>query len=134
MNRIIGKINPDQRHVTIWGAGFSGLVLGYFLKDQGYTVTIYEKSNRIGGKIQTKKTGAGLAEKGAHALYLNQDGLELIKELKLEPIPAAKKLRELRGFCANVHAQGMEYTPSQFTKRGCFDYRFGVLYFLARRP
>ena len=61
MNRIIGKINPDQRHVTIWGAGFSGLILGYFLKDQGYSVTIYEKSNRIGGKIQTKRTGAGLA-------------------------------------------------------------------------
>jgi protoporphyrinogen oxidase len=109
MNRIIGKINPDQRHVTIWGAGFSGLILGYFLKDQGYAVTIYEKSNRIGGKIQTKKTGAGLAEKGAHALYLNQDGLELIKELKLEPIPAAKKLRHL------LMINGKPKRPLQFS-------------------
>lgn len=95
MKRIIGKINPEDRHVTIWGAGFSGLILGYFLKDQGYRITIYEKSNRVGGKIQTKKTGAGLAEKGPNALYLNQDGLELLKELKLEPIPATKKLRRL---------------------------------------
>lgn len=95
MKRIIGKINPEDRHVTIWGAGFSGLILGYFLKDQGYRITIYEKSNRVGGKIRTKKTGAGLAETGPNALYLNQDGLELLKELKLEPIPAAKKLRRL---------------------------------------
>jgi protoporphyrinogen oxidase len=95
MKRIIGKINPEVRHVTIWGAGFSGLILGYFLKDQGYSVTIYEKSNKVGGKIHTKRTGAGLVETGANALYLNQDVLDLLKELKLEPIPAAKKLRRL---------------------------------------
>jgi protoporphyrinogen oxidase len=95
MKRIIGKINPEDRHVNIWGAGFSGLVLGYFLKDQGYSVTIYEKSNKVGGKIQTKKIGHGLAEKAANALYLNQDGLDLLKELKLEPLPATKKLKRL---------------------------------------
>lgn len=95
MKRIIGKINPDDRHVTIWGAGFAGLVLGYFLKDQGYRITIYERSNRAGGKIKTQKTEAGLAETGPNALYLNQDGLELLRELKLEPIPAAQKLKRL---------------------------------------
>lgn len=95
MKRVIGKINPESRHVTIWGAGFSGLILGYFLKDQGYSVTIYEKSNKVGGKIQTKRTGAGLVEKGANALYLSQDVLELLKDLKLEPIPASRKLRRL---------------------------------------
>lgn len=95
MKRIIGKINPEDRNVAIWGAGFSGLILGYYLKEQGYRVTIYEKSNRVGGKIQTKKTGAGLAEKAANALFLNQDGLDLLKELKLEPIPVTKKLRRL---------------------------------------
>jgi oxygen-dependent protoporphyrinogen oxidase len=109
MKRIIGKINPESRHVNIWGAGFSGLILGYFLKDQGYNVTIYEKSNKIGGKIQTKRTGAGLAEKGAHALYLNQDGLELLKELKLEPIPASKKLRRL------LMINGKPKSPFQFS-------------------
>lgn len=109
MKRIIGKINPESKHVTIWGAGFSGLILGYYLKDQGYDVTIYEKSNKVGGKIQTKRTGAGLAEKGANALYLNQDGLELLKELKLEPIPAAKKLRRL------LMINGKPKRPFQFS-------------------
>lgn len=95
MKRIIGRINPEDKNVTIWGAGFSGLVLGYYLKDQGYKVTIYEKSNKIGGKIQTKKTAAGLVEKGANALYMNADGMDLLKELKLEPLPATRKLKRL---------------------------------------
>lgn len=95
MKRIAGKINPEERNVNIWGAGFSGLVLGYYLKDQGYKVTIYEKSNRVGGKIQTKKTSFGPVEKGANALYLNRDGLDLLRELKLDPISAPKKLKRL---------------------------------------
>ena len=95
MKRIIGKINPEQKQVTIWGAGFSGLVIGHYLKEQGYKVTIFEKSNKVGGKIQTKKTNAGLVETGPNALYLNQDGLDLLRDLKLEVVPATKKLRRL---------------------------------------
>ncbi len=95
MKRIVGKIDPTDKNVHIWGAGFSGLVLGYYLKSEGYKVTIYEKSNKVGGKIQTKKVEGGFIEKGPNALYLNADGLELLKELKLEPIPAARKLKRL---------------------------------------
>ncbi len=95
MKRVIGKIDPSDKHVNIYGAGFSGLILGYYLKSEGYKITIHEKSNKVGGKIQTKKVEGGLVEKGANALYLNADGLELLKELKLEPIPAAKKLKRL---------------------------------------
>ncbi|MFL5785077.1 MAG: protoporphyrinogen/coproporphyrinogen oxidase [Bacteriovoracaceae bacterium] len=95
MKRVIGKIDPSDKHVSIWGAGFSGLVLGYYLKSEGYKVTIYEKSNKVGGKIQTKKVEGGFVEKGPNALYLNADGLELLKELKLEPLPAQKKIKRL---------------------------------------
>jgi oxygen-dependent protoporphyrinogen oxidase len=95
MKRIIGKLNSQDKNVTIWGAGFSGLILGYYLKEHGYKVTIYERSNKIGGKIGTKKTAAGLIEKGANALYMNADAMDLLKELKLEPLPAAKKLKRL---------------------------------------
>lgn len=95
MKRVIGKINPADKNVTIWGAGFSGLILGYYLKDQGYKITILEKSNKIGGKIQTHKAPQGLVEKGPNALYMNADGMDLLKELKLEPMPATKKLRRL---------------------------------------
>lgn len=95
MKRAIGKLNPKDRHVTIWGAGFSGLILAYYLKDMGYRVTIYERSNKLGGKVGTKKVSGGFVEKGPNALYLNADSLELLKELKLEPLPATKKLKRL---------------------------------------
>lgn len=95
MKRIIGRLNPDDRHVTIWGAGFSGLILGHYLKEQGYRITIYEKSNRVGGKIHTKKTKDGLVELGPNALFMNADCMDLLKELKLEPLPATKRLRRL---------------------------------------
>lgn len=95
MRRIIGRINPEDKNVYIWGAGFSGLILGYYLKEKGYKVTIYEKSNKIGGKIGTKKTSAGLVEKGANALYMNADAMDLLKDLNLTPLPASKKLKRL---------------------------------------
>lgn len=95
MKRVIGKIDPSNKNVTIWGAGFSGLVLGYYLKSEGYKITIHEKSNKVGGKIQTKKVDSGFIEKGPNALYLNADGLDLLKDLKLEPLPASKKLKRL---------------------------------------
>jgi oxygen-dependent protoporphyrinogen oxidase len=95
MKRVIGNLNPSDKNVHIWGAGFSGLILGYYLKEQGYKVTIYEKTNKIGGKIGTKKTSAGLSEKGANALYMSADTMDLLKELKLEPLPATKKLKRL---------------------------------------
>jgi protoporphyrinogen/coproporphyrinogen III oxidase len=98
MKRVIGKINPKDRHVTIWGAGFAGLIIGYYLKDMGYRITIYERANKVGGKIGTKKVSGGHIEKAANALFLNADSLELLKELKLEPLPAARKLKRLLMF------------------------------------
>ncbi len=95
MKRVIGKLNPTEKNVNIWGAGFSGLIIGYYLKQKGYRVTIYERSAKIGGKIGTKKTAAGPIEIGANALYMNSDAMDLLKELRLEPMPAAKKLRRL---------------------------------------
>jgi oxygen-dependent protoporphyrinogen oxidase len=95
MKQVIGKINPKEKNVHIWGAGFSGLVLGYYLKREGFKVSIYETSDKIGGKIGTNKTFAGPVELGANAFYMNDDALELFKELQLIPIPATKKLKKL---------------------------------------
>lgn len=95
MKRIIGRLNPEDKNVTIWGAGFSGLILGYYLKGNGYKVTINERSDRIGGKIGTKRTPAGLAETGANALYMNADSMDLLNEIKLEPMPSTRKLKKL---------------------------------------
>src|SRR6185436_19152953 len=44
---------PNGRKVVIIGAGFSGLAAGYELKSAGYTVTLLEARNRIGGRVLT---------------------------------------------------------------------------------
>lgn len=43
----------QPRNVAIVGAGMAGLVAGSLLAQAGNTVTIYEASNRIGGRIMT---------------------------------------------------------------------------------
>lgn len=107
MKRIIGRLDPSDKNVHIWGAGFSGLILGYYLKGQGYKVSIYEKSNSTGGKIRTEKTASGLVEKGANALYMNADSMDLLKEIELEPVPVTKKLKRL------IYTDGKPRKPMQ---------------------
>ena len=68
------------RDVHIIGAGVSGLLMAYYLKKAGHNVTVFEKE-RVGGKIQTKHTEAGPAEKAANAIYTSPEALELIAEL-----------------------------------------------------
>lgn len=92
MNQVIGSLIPN-RPVHIWGAGFSGLVLAYYLKKAGYEVTLYEKSERVGGKIGTQQSIYGTIEIGANALYLSADALELVDELKIEPLPSSPRIR-----------------------------------------
>lgn len=41
--------------VAVVGAGASGLTAAHFLKKQGHTVTIFEKNDRVGGKVYSYK-------------------------------------------------------------------------------
>ena len=105
MKKVLGALDPSHKSVTIVGAGFSGLVLGFYLKKAGFKITILEKGPQAGGKIRTKKTNMGLAETGAHALFLNEEGLGLLSDLKITPVPAQKNLRRL------IYSKGKPRSP-----------------------
>jgi monoamine oxidase len=52
--------------VVILGAGMAGLAAGYELAKRGHRVTIYEGSDRVGGRVSTRRWGSGAyAERGA---------------------------------------------------------------------
>lgn len=65
----------QNKKVAVIGAGFSGLVTGYYLLRAGFKVEIFESKDRPGGLIHTYKTENGLVETAANGL-LNCNELE----------------------------------------------------------
>ncbi len=90
----IGKLKSSSKVVNIYGAGISGLLMGHYLKKNGYNVAIFEKDNRVGGKIGTVQTEDGIAETAANAVFTNDDVFELLQELKLDSFAAKPKLKK----------------------------------------
>lgn len=56
------------KDVLIIGAGFGGLMTGAFLAKEGYTVTLLEKNNIIGGGLQCFRHKGVIFETGMHIL------------------------------------------------------------------
>jgi hypothetical protein len=86
-------IGPNlQDHVCIVGAGPAGIHMALSLKDRGYkNVTIFEKTDRVGGKIKDVKFDGYYQWQGA--IFLTADYFDNIVELakrykvgKLHPI------------------------------------------------
>lgn len=80
----------NEKKIQIIGAGFAGLTLAYHLARSGWTVTVIEKQNRVGGLIETKKTEFGLVETAASSLIYSPEIAQLLSELNISVIPANK--------------------------------------------
>ncbi len=52
------------KRVAIIGAGITGLTTAFYLKKAGIPFTIFEKSNKVGGVMQSKSDGTFLYETG----------------------------------------------------------------------
>jgi oxygen-dependent protoporphyrinogen oxidase len=89
----IGNFKDTTLPIHIIGAGFTGLVMAYSLKKEGFNVTVYEKES-IGGKLQSDQTSFGLVERAANAYYSSPELDELFLELNLKPINARPKLKK----------------------------------------
>ena len=73
-----GKLKGDQpgKSIIIIGAGLSGLVAGFELKQAGHDVTILEARDRVGGRVLTLRdpfSDGLLAEAGAARIPYNHD-------------------------------------------------------------
>src|SRR5215469_9010444 len=57
--------------IAIIGAGCSGLAAAHELRDAGYTVTIFEKNHRVGGRAATRERQGFIYDHGAQ--YIKGD-------------------------------------------------------------
>ncbi|MGE0887235.1 MAG: protoporphyrinogen oxidase [Blastocatellales bacterium] len=67
----------------ILGAGISGLVVAYRLKQLGQNVLVLEHTNRVGGAIQSRDADGFLIEQGPNSLRGAHELLDLVEELNL---------------------------------------------------
>jgi len=89
----IGSLNPAVRSVHIWGGGVAGLLMGHFLSRQGFDIQLYEKSDRLGGKIQSHLLPEGVIEEGPNAIFATAEIESWLQSLGLTVIPATPKLK-----------------------------------------
>ncbi len=77
--------NHNQiQSIAVVGAGISGLVLAYSLKKKGYKVTVFESSNKAGGKIRTSHADGFELDLGPVSCAETESLRTLIAELNLE--------------------------------------------------
>ena len=114
---MLGQLNTNIKQVTIIGAGYAGLLSAYRLLQDGYEVTVHEKSGRAGGLVSTLMTEYGPAETAAHSIRSSAEILKLFDELKLDYVTAkTKKKFILRG----GRLRGNPLTLWEMFTAGCY--------------
>ncbi len=64
----VGARTQNQSDVVVIGAGLSGLNAALLLEGEGYSVTVLESRNRIGGRVFTLPNVPGQAEAGGNGM------------------------------------------------------------------
>lgn len=82
-----------RKEIVVIGAGFSGLVAAWRLQKDGYGVTVVEKSQDVGGLIQTESHHLGLIETAANGLLSSSLVEELFEDCKVEVLHPKKTAR-----------------------------------------
>jgi len=82
--------------VAVIGAGITGLTAGFYLKQRGIPVTVYESGERVGGVIQSLRRDGYLAEFGPNTILETSPKIgQLIRDAglqsrRLDPDPGAE--------------------------------------------
>lgn len=73
-----------MKKVCIIGGGISGLTTGFLLKKKGLAVTLFEKSDALGGNIQTITRDGYTIEQGPNSLLKAPRLIDLVRLLNIE--------------------------------------------------
>ena len=77
----LASIMQTHRTVAVIGAGISGLVCAFRLKTLGIDVVLIEKSDRVGGVIQSARIDGFLIERGPNSSQGTEEFVALVDEL-----------------------------------------------------
>ena len=73
--------NDSPRHIAIAGAGLAGLAAAALLARSGNRVTLFERSQELGGRAATSEHHGYFHNRGPHALYLGGAAAQVLAEL-----------------------------------------------------
>lgn len=77
--------NHYKPDVFVIGGGVAGLAAATYLARDGSRVRLFEQSHALGGRAQTKEQDGFYLNIGPHALYRSGRGIEVLRELGIEP-------------------------------------------------
>src|SRR5262245_6065983 len=80
----MSSINSESDAIVV-GGGVSGLAAAAFLARRGKRVRLFEQSHMLGGRAQTTHRSGFFLNLGPHALYRGGRGIEILRELGIEP-------------------------------------------------
>ncbi|MEK6323567.1 MAG: FAD-dependent oxidoreductase [Acidobacteriota bacterium] len=75
----------NHHDVLVVGGGLAGLAAATLIARSGKTVRLFEQSHALGGRAQTKQQDGFYLNIGPHALYRGGRGIEVLRELGIEP-------------------------------------------------
>ncbi len=117
---ITAYLSKKMKKICIIGGGISGLVAAFLLKNKGFEVTLFEKSERVGGNIQTVKIDDFLIEYAPNSLLKSPRLVDLIRELKLDAeVLAANPVNKKRYVLQNGKLKSL---PMSIAKMATDDY------------
>ncbi|MBD3362239.1 FAD-dependent oxidoreductase [Candidatus Dojkabacteria bacterium] len=80
----MSKSIDNKNKIAIIGGGLTGLTAAYFLSQKGYSITVFEKSDKLGGLASTDEIANSQIEKTYHHIFQTDTKiLKLIQKLKL---------------------------------------------------
>lgn len=75
------EIEQRQTDIAIIGGGLTGLTAACYLAEAGFSVTLFEKAAKPGGRASTNNHSGYLFNRGAHAIYTGGAATEVMQEL-----------------------------------------------------
>jgi len=109
-----------MKKICVIGGGISGLTAAFLLKNKGFDVTVFEKSDAVGGNIQTIKEDGFLIEYAPNSLLKSPRLVDLIRELNLEAeVLAANPVNKKRYVLRNGELKSL---PMSIAKMATNDF------------